>query len=176
VPLKPGYWDTHGFRIGIYLMGPDSHDNLIEDIHIQHTHNTAVTVRDRARHSAFRRMRIDHIGEWLDADYNAHEEEGFYIGSSKGFNEAKYRAVEHDFLINENVLGPRLLGQHIDLKHAASNVTVRNNVLHCAEKGYNEEIVKLAGYANLIENNRGNYRDWDFNDWKNGNSLRKKKQ
>ncbi len=51
-------------------------------------------------------------------------------------------------------MGPGLLGQYIDLKYAASNVTARNNVLYCGEKSYNDEIVSLAGYANLIEGNK----------------------
>ena len=46
-----------------------------------------------------------------------------------------------------------MLGQFIDLKYAASFVTVRNNVLHCDEKSYNEEVVKLAGYANRVTAN-----------------------
>jgi hypothetical protein len=154
VPLEDGYWDTNGFRIGIYLDGPESHDNVVEDVLIHHTHNTAGAVRDRAHDNVFRRMHIHHIGEWLSADYNAHEGEGFYIGSSKGFDEREYNAIAHDILIEDSVLGPGLLGQFIDLKYAASNVTVRNNVLHCGEKTYNQEIVSLAGYANTIAGNR----------------------
>ena len=90
---------------------------------------------------------------WI-ADYNAHEGEGFYIGSSKGSNEAGNKARVHDILIEDSVLGPGLLGQYVDIKYAASLVTVRNNVFYCDEKSYNEEVVKLAGYANLIEGNR----------------------
>jgi hypothetical protein len=33
-------------------------------------------------------------------------------------------------------------------------VTVRNNVFHCEQKSYNEEVILIAGYANLVENNR----------------------
>jgi hypothetical protein len=154
VPLDEGYWDINGFRIGLYLSGPGAHDNVIEDIHIHHTHNAAVAVRDRSHHNTFRKMNIHHIGEWLSADYNAHEGEGFYIGSSKGFDEKEYNAIAHDILIEDSVLGPGLLGQYIDLKYASSNVTARNNILYCDEKSYNEEIVKLAGYANTITANK----------------------
>lgn len=154
VALEDWFWDTNGFRIGMFLNGPDAHDNLVEDIHIHHTHNTAVAVRDRSHHNVFRRMKIHHIGEWLSADYNAHEGEGFYIGSSKGFDEEENRAVVHDILIEDSVLGPGLLGQYLDFKYAASSVTARNNVLFCDEKSYNEEVVKLAGYANTITGNR----------------------
>jgi hypothetical protein len=154
VPLNEDFWDTHGFRIGIYLSGPEAHDNSIEDIHIHHTHNTAVAIRDQAHHNTFKGMKIHHIGEWLAADYNAHEGEGFYIGSSKGFDEEKNRAIAHDILIEDSVLGPGLLGQYIDLKYAASNVTVRNNILYCGDKSYNDEVVSMAGYANLIEGNK----------------------
>ena len=42
IPLGLGYWDTNGFLIGIYLRGSGSHHNVIEDVHIHHTHNTAV--------------------------------------------------------------------------------------------------------------------------------------
>ncbi|RLA34509.1 MAG: hypothetical protein DRR11_02555 [Gammaproteobacteria bacterium] len=154
VPLTEGYWDTNGFRIGLFLNGSGAHDNVIEDIHIHHTHNTAVAIRDQSHDNVFRRMKIHHIGEWLSEDYNAHEGEGFYIGSSKGFDEEENRAVVHDILIEDSVLGPGLLGQYIDLKYAASSVTVRNNVLFCDEKSYNEEIVKLAGYANTITANK----------------------
>jgi len=154
VPLDEGYWDTNGFRIGLYLNGPGSHHNVIEDVHIHHTHNTAVAVRNESHHNTFRRMKIHHIGEWLDKDYNAHEGEGFYIGSSKGINEAGNRAKVHDILIEDSTLGPGLLGQYIDIKYGASFVTARNNVLHCEEKSYNEEVVKLAGYANIIRGNK----------------------
>jgi len=154
VPLDEGYWDTNGFRIGIFLNGPGAHDNLVEDIHIHHTHNTAVAVRDRSHHNTFRRMKIHHIGEWLSADYNAHEGEAFYIGSSKGYDEAENRAVVHDIVIEDSVLGPGLLGQYLDFKYASSNVTARNNVLFCGEKSYNEEVVKLAGYSNTITANK----------------------
>jgi hypothetical protein len=99
-------------------------------------------------------MKIHHIGEWLAADYNAHEGEGFYIGSSKGFDQQGNKAIVHDILIEDSILGPGLLGQYIDLKYAASNVTARNNVLHCDEKSYNDEVVSMAGYANLIEGNK----------------------
>jgi len=153
-PLSNDYWDTHGFRIGLYFSGPGSHHNIIEDIHIHHTHNAAVAIRDQSHHNQFRRMKIHHIGEWLAPDYNAHEGEGFYIGSSKGFDQEGNKAIVHDILIEDSVLGPGLLGQYIDLKYAASNVTARNNTLFCGEKSYNEEVVSMAGYANLIENNK----------------------
>ena len=154
VPLDGGYWDTNGFRIGLYLSGFEAHDNLIEDIHIHHTHNTAVAIRDQSHHNTFRRMKIHHIGEWLAEDYNAHEGEGFYIGSSKGFDQQGNKAIVHDILIEDSVIGPGLLGQYIDLKYASSNVTVRNNTLYCGAKSYNEEVIKLAGYANTITANR----------------------
>ena len=154
IPLEEGYWDTNGFRIGLFLNGSGAHENVIEDVHIHHTHNTAVAIREQSHHNTFRRMRIHHIGEWLAEDYNAHEGEGFYIGSSKGIDEAGNRAIAHNILIEDSVLGPGLLGQYIDLKYAASFVTVRNNVLFCDEKSYNEEVVKLAGYANTITGNK----------------------
>ena len=153
VALDGGYWDTNGFRLGMYLKGRGSHNNLIEDVHIHRTHNAAVAIRDESHHNTFRRMNIHHIGEWLDSDYNAHEGEGFYIGSSKGIIQAGNLARVHDILIEDSVLGPGLLGQYVDIKYAASKVTVRNNIFHCGEKSYNEEVVKLAGFANLIENN-----------------------
>jgi len=154
MPLDEGFWDTHGFRIGLYLSGSDAHHNFIEDVHIHHTHNTAVAIRDQSHHNTFRRMKIHHIGEWLAEDYNAHEGEGFYIGSSKGFDQEGNKAIVHDILIEDSVLGPGLLGQYIDLKYAASNVIVRNNILYCGEKSYNDEVVSMAGYANLIEGNK----------------------
>ena len=154
VPLADGYWDTNGFQLGLYLHGPGAHHNLIEDLHIHHTHNAAVAVRDESHHNSFRRMNIHHIGEWLDKDYNAHEGEGFYLGSSKSFSEEGNKARIHDILIEDSIIGPGLLGQYVDIKYGASAVTVRNNVLHCGEKSYNEEVVKLAGFANLIENNQ----------------------
>jgi hypothetical protein len=154
VPLDKNYWDTNGFRLGLYLLGAGSHHNLIEEVQIHHTHNAAVAIRDESHHNTFRRMKIHHIGEWLGEDYNAHEGEGFYIGSSKGIREAGNKARVHDILIEDSVLGPGLLGQYIDIKYAASSVTVRNNVLYCDEKSYNEEVVKLAGFANLIEDNK----------------------
>ena len=154
MPLDEGFWDTHGFRIGLYLSGSDAHHNVIEDVHIHHTHNTAVAIRDQSHHNTFRRMKIHHIGEWLDKDYNAHEGEGFYIGSSKGFDQEGNRAIAHDILIEDSVLGPGLLGQFIDLKYAASNVTARTNILYCGDKSYNDEVVSMAGYANLIEGNK----------------------
>ena len=153
VPLEEGCWDTNGFQLGLYLLGSDSHHNVVEDVHIHHTHNAAVAVRDESHHNTFRRMNIHHIGEWLDKDYNAHEGEGFYLGSSKSFKEEGNKARVHDILIEDSVLGPGLLGQFIDIKYAASYVTARNNVLYCDEKSYNEEVVKLAGYANLITDN-----------------------
>jgi len=154
VPLADGYWDTNGFRLGIFLTGPGAHNNLVEDVQIHYTHNAAVAVRDESHHITFRRMNIHHAGEWLSKEYNAHEGEGFYIGSSKGINEAGNRAKVHDILIEDSVLGPGLLGQYVDIKYAASSVTVRNNVFYCDEKSYNEEVVKLAGYGNLIEDNK----------------------
>jgi len=154
VTLDEGYWDTYGFRIGLYLDGAGAHHNIIEDMYIHHTHNTAVAIRDQSHHNTFRRMKIHHIGEWLAADYNAHEGEGFYIGSSKGFDQQGNKAIVHDILIEDSVLGPGILGQYIDLKYAASNVTARNNVLYCGEKSYNDEVISMAGYANLIEANK----------------------
>ena len=154
VPIGEDYWDTNGFRIGLYLEGPGSHHNVVEDVHIHHTHNAAVAIRDQSHHNTFRRMKIHHIGEWLSEDYNAHEGEGFYIGSSKGFDQQGNKAVVHDILIEDSVLGPGLLGQYIDLKYAASHVTASNNVLYCGEKSYNDEVVSMAGYANLIEGNK----------------------
>lgn len=154
VPLDQDYWETNGFRIGLYLLGPGSHHNVIENVHIHHTHNTAVAVRDESHHNTFRRMNIHHIGEWLDKDYNAHTGEGFYIGSSKGIKEAGNKARVHDILIEESILGPGLLGQYIDIKYAASSVTARNNVFYCNEKSYNEEVIKLAGFANVIHHNK----------------------
>jgi hypothetical protein len=151
--LDDGYWDTNGFRIGLFLNGPGSHHNLIEDLHIHGTHNTAVAIRDLSHHNTFRRMNIHHAGEWLHEDYNAHEGEGFYIGSSKGLDQAGNRARVHDILIEDSTIGPGLLGQYLDIKYGASNVTARNNVFYCGEKSYNREVVKLAGFANLIEGN-----------------------
>mgnify|MGYP001552539597 CR=1 FL=1 len=153
IPLEEGYWDTNGFRIGLYLQGAGSHHNRVEDLRIHHTHNTAVAVRDESHHNQFRRMHIHHAGEWLDADYNAHEGEGFYLGSSKGVAERGNNARAHDILIEDNVLGPGLLGQYVDIKYGVSSVTVRNNTFHCSEKAYNEEVVKIAGFGNRIENN-----------------------
>jgi hypothetical protein len=153
VPLEDGYWDTHGFQLGLYLQGAESHHNLVEDVEVHDTHNAAVAVRDDAHHNTFRRMRIHHIGEWLGVDYNAHEAEGFYLGSSKGVAEAGNRARIHHVLIEDSVIGPGLLGQFVDIKYGASYVTVRNNVFHCNEKAYNQEIILLAGYASRVENN-----------------------
>ena len=48
---------------------------------------------------------------------------------------------------------PRAGSQYVDIKYAASIVTVRNNTFHCSEKAYNQEIIKVAGFANRIENN-----------------------
>ena len=154
VPLDDGYWDTKGFRLGIFLQGRDSHNNIVEDVHIHNTHNAAVAVRDDSHNNEFRRLRIHHIGEWLDEDYNAHEAEGFYLGSSKGVAEAGNNARVHNILIEDTVIGPGLLGQYVDIKYAASKVTVRNNTFYCEDNSYNEEIVKLAGFANVIENNK----------------------
>ena len=154
VPLDDGYWDTNGFRLGIFLQGRDLHHNLVEDVHIHNTHNAAVAVRDGSHDNVFRRMRIHHIGEWLDEAYNAHEAEGFYIGSSKGIAEGGNNARAHDILIEDNVLGPGLLGQYVDLKYAASSVTVRNNTFYCDEKSYNDEVIKVAGFSNVIEGNK----------------------
>jgi hypothetical protein len=153
VPLDEGYWDTNGFRLGIFLQGRGSHNNIVEDVHIHDTHNAAVAVRDESHDNIFRGMRIHHIGEWLDKDYNAHEAEGFYLGSSKGIAEAGDRARAHGILIEGNVLGPGLLGQYVDIKYGASAVTVRNNSFYCDEKSYNEEVVKVAGFDNVIEHN-----------------------
>lgn len=154
VSLDKDYWNTHGFRIGLYLLGSRSHHNLIEDVHIHHTHNAAVAIRDESHHNTFRRMKIHHIGEWLDKDYDAHEGEGFYIGSSKGLKEGEKKARVHNIIIEESILGPGLLGQYIDIKYAASFVTARNNILYCYEKSYNEEVIKLAGFANVIKDNK----------------------
>jgi hypothetical protein len=153
VSLHEGYWDTHGFRLGLFLNGPGSHHNIVEDIEIHHTHNAAVAVRDEAHHNTFRRMNIHHIGEWLHVGYNAHEGEGFYLGSSKGLDEAGNRAVVHDILVEDSVLGPGLLGQFLDFKYATSNITARNNTLYCHEKIYGDEIVLMAGYANTVSGN-----------------------
>lgn len=152
VPLEPGYWDTNGFRLGLYLAGAAY--NNISDMHIHHTHNAAVAVREISHHNTFRRMTIHHIGEWLNAGYNAHEGEGFYIGSSKGRDERGNNARAHNILIEDSVIGPGLLGQYVDLKYGTSDITVRNNIFNSFEKAYNEEIIKLAGFSNLIENNR----------------------
>jgi hypothetical protein len=154
VSLDKDYWNTHGFRIGLYLLGSRSHHNIIEDVHIHHTHNAAVAIRDESHHNTFRRMKIHHIGEWLDKDYDAHEGEGFYIGSSKGLKEGEKKARVHNIIIEESILGPGLLGQYIDIKYAASFVTARNNILYCYEKSYNEEVIKLAGFANVIKDNK----------------------
>ena len=153
VPLEDGYWDTNGFRLGMFLNGAGAHHNVIEDVHIHHTHNAAVAVRERSHHNQFRRMKIHHIGEWLSADYNAHEGEGFYLGSSKGLDEAGERAIVHDILIEDSVLGPGLLGQFLDFKYATSRITARNNTLYCNEKTYGQEIVLMAGYANTVSGN-----------------------
>ena len=99
-------------------------------------------------------MRIHHIGEWLDEAYNAHEAEGFYIGSSKGIAEGGNNARAHDILIEDNILGPGLLGQYVDIKYAASSFTVRNNTFYCDEKSYNDEVIKVAGFSNVIEGNK----------------------
>lgn len=154
VSLDGGYWDTNGFQLGLYLRGSGAHHNVIEDLHIHHTHNAAVAVRDESHHNTFRRMNIHHIGEWLHKDYNAHEGEGFYLGSSKSFSEEGNKARIHDILIEDSIIGPGLLGQYVDIKYGASAVTVRNNVLLCGEKSYNEEVLKLAGFANRIESNQ----------------------
>jgi hypothetical protein len=154
VPLADGWWDTHGFQLGLYLLGPGAHHNVIEDVLIHHTHNAAVAVRDDAHHNTFRRMHIHHIGEWLDENYNAHEGEGFYLGSSKGFDEDGNKARIHDILIEDSIIGPGLLGQYVDIKYGSTGVVVRNNVFHCEEKSYNEEVILLAGFGNLVENNR----------------------
>jgi hypothetical protein len=61
VPLGDGYWDTNGFQLGLYLLGPGSHHNLVEDVEVHHTHNAAVAVRDDAHHIVFRRVRIHQI-------------------------------------------------------------------------------------------------------------------
>jgi hypothetical protein len=113
-----------------------------------------VAVRDESHHNRFSRLHIHHIGEWLHEDYNAHEGEGFYLGSSKSFSEEGNKARIHDILVEDSVIGPGLLGQYVDIKYGASAVTVRNNVFHCGEKSYNEEVIKLAGFANLVEDNR----------------------
>ena len=149
-----GYWDTNGFQLGIYLMGAGSHHNAVEDVHIHHTHNAAVAVRDESHHNTFRRLNIHDVGEWLDEGYNAHEAEGFYIGSSKGVAEAGNKARVHDILIENSVVGPGVLGQYVDIKYGASGVSVRDNVFHCGRKTYNEEIIKVAGFGNHIEGNR----------------------
>jgi hypothetical protein len=154
VPLPGGFWDTNGFLLGLYLHGAASHHNIIEDVHIHHTHNAAVAVRDESHHNRFSRLNIHHIGEWLHEDYNAHEGEGFYLGSSKSFSEEGNKARIHDILIEDSVVGPGVLGQYVDIKYGASAVTVRNNVFRCDEKSYNEEVIKLAGFANLVEGNR----------------------
>ena len=154
VPLNDTYWDTNGFQLGLYLLGPGSHHNVVEDVHIHHTHNAAVAVRRESHHNIFRRMHIHDIGEWLDADYNAHEGEGFYLGSSKGFDEDGNKAKIHNILIEDSIIGPGLLGQYIDIKYGSTEVTARNNTIYSTAISYNEEVVKLAGYNNLIENNK----------------------
>ena len=151
IPLKTNYWDVNGFRIGLYLDG--AAENNIEDIHIHHTHNAAVAIRKESHHNSFRRVNIHHIGEWLNKDYNAHEGEGFYIGSSKGMDKAGNKARVHDILIEDSIIGPGVLGQYVDIKYGASAVTVRQNTFNAWEIPYNEEIIKLAGFANHIVNN-----------------------
>ena len=153
VAINKEYWDVNGFRIGLYFSGIKSKYNTIEDVHIHHTHNAAVAIRNRSHHNTFRRMKIHHIGEWLNAKYDAHEAEGFYIGSSKGREDAEGKAIVNDIVVEDSVIGPGLLGQFIDIKYAASQVVIRDNTFYCGEKASNSEIVKVAGYANLIKNN-----------------------
>jgi len=152
VPLQQGYWDVNGFRIGLYLDG--ARYNNIRDVHIHHTHNAAVAIRNESHHNKFKKMHIHHIGEWLGKDFNAHEGEGFYIGSSKGRDKAGNKARVHDILIEDSIIGPSVLGQYVDIKYGASEVIVRQNTFNVWEQGYNEEIIKLAGFANRIENNK----------------------
>lgn len=151
VTIDKKYWDIHGFRLGLYFSG--SQYNLVEDVHIHHTHNAAVAIRNKSHHNTFKRMKIHHIGEWLSAEYNAHEAEGFYIGSSKGRQVGGAKAIVHNIVVEDSIIGPGLLGQYIDIKYAASQVVIRNNRFYCGEKASNSEIVKVAGYANHIEDN-----------------------
>jgi len=155
VPLEEGYWDTNGFRIGLYLLGRGSYHNVVEDVHIHHTHNTAVAVRDESHDNTFRRMKIHHIGEWLNADYNAHEGEGFYIGSSKGLDQAGNKAKVHDILIEDSILGPSLLGQYVDLKYGTSRAIVRNNTFVPVRVDYDgkKDIPAPTGRDNTVVDN-----------------------
>lgn len=153
LPLNNGYWDVNGFRIGIYFRGAGAHHIIVEDVLINNTHNTAVAVRELSHHIEFRRVHIKEIGDWPYQDYNAHEGEGFYIGSSKELDEGGWKAVVHDIKIEDCIIGPNVLGQYVDIKYAASNCLVRNSKFYC-EKTYNQEIIKIAGYANIVEGNQ----------------------
>lgn len=131
-PTKKGYWDTHGFRIGLYLKGASY--NIIEDIHVHDTHNTGIAVRTESNYNTFRRINVHHTGDWLNEKHDAHVGEGIYVGSSASFEEAGKKAIVNHLVIEDSVFGPGTVGQFVDLKYATSFCDVRNNIFYCNAK------------------------------------------
>ncbi len=157
IELKNNFWDIHGFRIGLYLKGKNSKYNIITDMYIHHTHNGAIIIRDQSHHNTFKRIKIKNIGDWINNKKKSkvHIAEGFYIGSFKGIEEKiKLKAKVHHISIEDSILGPGIIGQFLDFKYASSFITVKNNTFFCNQTTWSEEIIKLAGYASLVKNNK----------------------
>ncbi len=158
--LKASHWVLHGFSItnsqfGVYAVGA-SH-NLLDDLTLFHIGQEAVRFRSFSSHNVLQNSRIRDTGV-----HNAEYGEGVYVGSWKGHWHAnsggRPDTSNHNRILN-NVFGPDVRAEHVDVKEGTSGGVISGNTFvgtgMVASQPWVDSWVELKGNRYTVSGNTG---------------------
>lgn len=160
--LTGDYWEVRDLKFrtaskGIML--DNANRNLLNNVEVSNTGEEGVHFRDGSSNNVIENSRVHHTGVVTDA-YG----EGIYVGSDAG-KWSTYAKETNDNVVRNNILGPAVTAEHVDIKEGASRTILEYNTFHGdGITGANsaDSFVDAKGNNSIIRYNTG-YREGDTN-------------
>jgi hypothetical protein len=151
--LTGDYWMVNHLKIengqkGIML--DNSNHTIIHGVEVYNIGQEAVHFRDGSSHNIIDQSYIHDTGL-----HTAGYGEGIYVGSDKGKWETFDKSANFN-IIQNNILGPNVSAEHIDIKEGTIGTVIKNNTFNgtgITGEHYADSFIDTKGNDALIQNN-----------------------
>lgn len=164
--LKASYWHLKDFALTNGLKGlvTDSASHcVIDGLQVYHIGEEGIHLRTFSSNNVVKKCMVNNTG-LKTPDYG----EGIYIGSARS-NWKRYTADKPDKsdnnVIENNLIGPNVTAECIDVKEGTTGGVIRGNIFDAAGisgEHFADSWIDLKGNNYVIENNIGKNPDGEF--------------
>jgi uncharacterized protein YjdB len=158
--LKGSYWTFAGFsitnsQVGVAIVG--GNNNVIDGLAIYEIGQAGVHMRGFSSRNVVKNSDIHDTGKYIK-EYG----EGIYVGSFSGKWSTESGGLpdaSDDNVISNNVIGPNIGSDLVDVKEGTSGTVIENNSLDGTGQGYskswNDTWIIIQGNNGVLRGNRG---------------------